>query len=264
MGFILSCATTPKRIDKLIQIIPLIKCRYKYFVINVCNEYKRFGKFKIPKELLILCKRDNRVVFNFIDDYGPICKYIGGFRFMKKKRLTEDKLIIIDDDIQYNKDLFYELMDDKTKNNITTGSGFNFKGSSYYGTTGCCDVVEGYAGICFDYNQSSDFLEWFIGFYKVFNFKSDDLIHKYLSACFLGDDYIISDTYKDKWAIGNGRSHVIPYDYGLLEDALQNNNIFGGNMESYGFLFENYKIFETFKKKYILNIYINENIQRKE
>lgn len=270
MGFILSCATTPKRIDKLIQIIPLIKCRYKYFVINICNEYKRFGKFKIPRELLLLCKKDKRVVFNFIEDYGPICKYIGGFRFMKKKRLSgaidiiEDKLIIIDDDIQYKSDLFYGLIDDKTKNNITTGSGFNFNSKGYCCAIGECRIVEGYAGICFDYNQSSEFLEWLIGFYKHFNFKSDNLIDKYLSACFLGDDFIISDNYKDKWAIGGGRDYVVPYDYGLLDDALQNNNVFGGNMESYGFLYNNYEILNTFKLKYKLNIYINENIQRKE
>ena len=258
MGFILSCSTTPIRILKLINIIPLIKCRYKYFIINVCSEYKRFGKFQIPKELLTLCKREKRVVFNFIDDYGPICKYIGGFRFMKKKRLTEDKLIIVDDDILYKSDLFYELIEDKSKNNITTGSGFNFKNNCYYGTTGCCDVVEGYAGICFDYNQSSDFLEWFIQFYKHFNFKSDNLIDKYLSACFLGDDYIISDMYKDKWAIGNGRSLINVMDYGLLDDALQNNNIFGNNLKSYGFLFDNSKIIKTFKLKYKLNKEINE------
>ena len=56
MGFILSCTTTPKRLNKLIQIIPHLKVNYKFFVINVCSEYKRFGKFKIPKKLLQLCK----------------------------------------------------------------------------------------------------------------------------------------------------------------------------------------------------------------
>tara|TARA_Y100001972_G_scaffold128460_1_gene189262 strand:- start:1400 stop:2185 length:786 start_codon:yes stop_codon:yes gene_type:complete len=258
MGFILSCATTPKRINKLIELIPLIKCRYKYFIINICSEYKRFGKFQIPRELLLLCKRDKRVVFNFIEDYGPICKYIGGFRFMKKKRLTEDKLIIIDDDIKYHSQLFYSLIEDKTKNNITTGSGFNFKNKCYYGTIGECDIVEGYAGICLDYNQSSNYLEWFIKFYNHFNFKSDNLIDKFLSACFLGDDFIISEEYNDKWAIGGGRNYAVPYDYGLLEDALQNNNIFGSNLKSYGFLYDNFKILKTFQLKYKLNKEIND------
>ena len=66
-------------------------------------------KFKIPKSLLNICKKNKKIVFQFIDDYGPICKYIGGFKFMKKKKLSNDKLIIIDDDTLYNKDLFYEL-----------------------------------------------------------------------------------------------------------------------------------------------------------
>lgn len=258
MGFILSCTTTPKRIQNLIRTIPLIRCKYKYFVINICPEYKRFGKFKIPIELLKLCKTDKRIVFNFIDDYGAICKYIGGFRFMKKKQLTQDKLIIIDDDIEYHTDLFYELIDEKTKNNITTGSGFRFKNLTEYEVSfGDCDMVEGYAGICFNYNQVSPFLEWFINFYKHFIFKGDDLIDKYLTGCFLGDDYLISDSYTDKWATSNGRHYVDPYEYGLLDDALQNNNIFGGNMENYGFLFENNKVLETFKKKFNLNKEIN-------
>ena len=88
MGFILSCSTIPTRINYLIQIIPLMKIRYKYFVINICTDYKRFGKFKIPKALLNLVKKDKRIVFNFIDDYGPVNKYIGGFQFMKKKNLS--------------------------------------------------------------------------------------------------------------------------------------------------------------------------------
>lgn len=267
MGFILSCATTPTRIEKLVHIIPRLRCRFKYFIINICQEYKRFGKFKIPNSLLLLCKNDKRVIFNFMEDYGPINKYIGGFNFMKKKNLTEDKLIIVDDDIHYKKDLFYELIDEKTKNNITTGSGFNFKDYQYLCTNGSCEIVEGYAGICFDYNQENLFLKWFVNYYKCFNFTDkscDDLIDKYLSACFLGDDFIISDSYKDKWAIGNGRSYVKPYDYGYGNDALQNNNIFGSNLESYKFLSKNKKILKTFKLKYKLNIYINENIRRKE
>lgn len=258
MGFILSCTTTPKRIQNLIKTIPRIRCNYKYFVINICPEYKRFGKFKIPIELLKLCKTDRRIVFNFIDDYGAICKYIGGFRFMKKKQLTEDKLIIIDDDIEYHKDLFYELLDEKTKNNITTGSGFRYKNlMEYKGCSGECDVVEGYAGVCFNYDQVDPFLEWFIHFYKHFLFKGDELIDKYLTGCFLGDDYIISDSYTDKWATSNGRQLVNPYQYGFGDDALQNNNVFGGNMENYGFLFDNHEVLETFKKKFNLNKEIN-------
>ena len=126
MGFILSVSTIPTRIDYLIKIIPMLRCRYKHFVINICTKYRRFGEFRIPKELLKLCKQDKRIVFQFMDDLGPINKLVGGFKFMKKKRLYNDRLIIIDDDTLYNPELFYSVMEDKTKNNITTGSGFNF------------------------------------------------------------------------------------------------------------------------------------------
>ena len=263
MGFILSCSTTPKRIDKLIQIIPQLKCKYKYFIVNVCARYKRFGDFKLPKELLQLCKKNNRVIFQFIDDYGPICKYIGGFKFMRKKHLYNDHLIIIDDDTFYMKDLFYELMDEKSKNNITTGSGFNYdKNRNYQIVHGECEMVEGYGGVCFDYFQYDGFLNWFVNYYKHFDFTEkscDNIIDKYLSACFLGDDFLLSDVYKDKWAITGGRQYIKPFDYGFNEDALHKNNSFGSNMGSYKFLHENIKIFETFKLKYLLNTEINEH-----
>ncbi len=259
MGFILSCSTTPKRIDKLIQIIPQLRCRYKYFIVNICAKYKRFGEFKLPRSLLQLCKNNKRVVFQFIDDYGPVCKYIGGYKFMKKKKLYDDKLIIIDDDTFYKNDLFYELMDEKSKNNITTGSGFNYdKDRNYKIVHGGCEMVEGYGGVCFDYYQCNEFLEWYVDFYKHFDFKSDRLIDKYLSACFLGDDFLLSDLYKDKWAITGGRQYIKPYDFGFNDDALHKNNSFGSNMGSYSFLHKNIKIFNTFKLKYKLNKEINE------
>tara|TARA_Y100000592_G_scaffold89243_1_gene146215 strand:+ start:267 stop:1064 length:798 start_codon:yes stop_codon:yes gene_type:complete len=264
MGFILSCATTPTRIDKLIQIISRLKCKYKYFVINICNKYKRFGEFKIPKSLLMLCKSDKRIVFQFVDDYGPICKYIGGFKFMRKKQLYNDNLIIIDDDICYHKDLFYELMDDKNDKNITTGSGFNYtKDRNYIVVLGECEMIEGYGGVCFDYFQWEGFLNWYVEFYKHFDFKSDNIIDKYLCASFLGDDYILSNIYKNKFAIKSGRQYIKPYDYGYNDDALQKNTIFNGNMGSYLFLHENNKILETFKLKKLLNTEITSSLEYK-
>ena len=223
--------------------------------------HKRFGEFKLPKCLLNLCKKDKRVVFNFIYDYGAVCKYIGGFQFMKKKKLYDDKLIIIDDDTLYNKDLFYELMDEKTKNNITTGSGFNYdQNRNYKIVHGETEMVEGYAGVCFNYDQLSDFILFYSNYFKcIDNFKSDDLVQKYLCASFLGDDFIISNCYEDKWAISNGRQLINPQGYGFTEDALHKNNIFGSNMGSYNFLHQNIKILNTFKLKYKLNKEINDN-----
>ena len=256
MGFILSCATTPTRINNLITILHhTVNIRYKYFIINICSEYKRFGKFKIPKELLLLCKSNKRVVFQFMDDLGPVNKYIGGFNFIKKKKLYDDKLLIIDDDTVYSKDLFYSLLDDKTSNNITTGSGFDYnKDRSYNIVYGSCEMVEGYAGVCFDYNQVSDFILWYSKFYKFIDFKrkEKDIIESYLTASFLGDDFIISSCYKDKWAIDDGRKLIAPQQYGFNNDALHKNNVFGSNMGSYKYLYDNIKILDTFKNKFIL------------
>ena len=263
MGFVLSCSTIPTRIDYLIQLITQrhIKARYEYFVINICCEYKRFGKFNVSKSLLQLCKQSKgKIIFNFVDDFGPLCKYIGGFQFMKKKKLFKSKLIIIDDDTLYHKDLFYELIDNKTCSNITTGSGFNYDHNRNYNIVeGKTDMVEGYGGICFDLKQYDHFIFWYAKFYKHFDFKSDNVIDKYLSASFLGDDFIISNCYTDKYAISKGRQYINPQAYGFQNDALHKNNVFGSNMGSYLYLYQNIQILETFKLKYKLNKEINEN-----
>ena len=255
VSFVLSCSTIPSRIEHLVKLIPLMKIRYQYFVINICNEYKRFGKFKVPKSLLQLCKKDKRVVFNFIDDFGPIGKYIGGFNFMKKKNLIDHKLIIIDDDILYNKDLFYDLIDNKNEYNITCSSGFNFSlNLKYNPIEGDCEFVEGYGGICFNYDQFNEFISFYSNYYKcINNFSDDDLIQKYLQASFLGDDFILSEIYKSKYAIDNGRKYLQPQQYGYGKEALHNNNIFGSNLGSYYHLKSNIEIFKTFQNKFKLN-----------
>tara|TARA_R110001592_G_scaffold361013_1_gene670608 strand:- start:364 stop:1152 length:789 start_codon:yes stop_codon:yes gene_type:complete len=254
MQFILSVSTIPTRIDYLIKILPLMdKIDYKYFVINICQKYKRFGDFKIPRSLIILCKNNSRIKFQFIDDNGPANKLIGGFSFMKKTSLINDKLIIIDDDTLYSNELFSTLLENKKVNNITTGSGFDFVNDNYKIVVGKTEMVEGYAGICFDYNQDNDFINWYVNFYKHFTFgKSNTLIQQYLSASFLGDDFIISYMYENKIAIENGRNLIGVYDYGFNADALHKNNEFGSNMGSYKFLNDNIKILETFKNKYNL------------
>jgi len=249
-----------------------MKIRYKFFVINLCNEYKRFGKFKVPKELLQLCKKDKRIVFNFVNDFGPACKYIGGFQFIRKKKLYNDKLIIIDDDTVYNKDLFYELMDEKTKDNITTGSGFDYdQNRNYKIVEGKTEMVEGYAGICFDYNQFDDFIPYYANYFKcidsfkpkVDGVKSDNIVEKYLCASFLGDDFIISNCYENKYAIKDGRKLISPQGYGFTQDALHKNNTFGSNMGSYLYLHQNIKILETFKLKKLLNSEVTSELEYK-
>ena len=176
---------------------------------------------------------------------------------MKKKNLKDDKLIIIDDDTFYHKELFYELIDNKTQNNITTGSGFNYGlNGNYKIVYGETQMVEGYGGICFDFGQLSGFINWYVEFYKTIQ-NSDNLIDKYLMASFLGDDFILSDIYKDKWAIQGGREYIKPFDYGFDSDALHKNNVFGSNMGSYSFLQENIIILNTFQLKYVLNKSIN-------
>lgn len=264
MGYILSCATIPPRVEKLIQVIKYsTRLRFKYWIVNVCVDYKRFGKYKISKDLIRLAKTDKRIILNIVNDFGPITKLIGAFKIAPKLKLNKyDKIIIIDDDTTYHPDLFYDLVNNKTKDNITTGSGFDFVNEQYKIVEGKCDVCEGYGGICFDIDQLDDFILWYVMFYKHFNFKQDDEVSKYLQASFLGDDFIISNIYPNKEAIQQGRRYINPQQYGFTSDALHQNNVFGSNMGSYKYLNDNIDTLNTFKNKYKLNKSIHDEIPR--
>ena len=267
MGFILSCSTIPTRINNLIRILHhTTNIRYKYFIINLCVKYKRFGDFKIPRELINLCISNKRIIFNIVDDMGPICKYVGAFQKIRKLKVNNnDKIVIIDDDTLYHPDLFYELMYCKTDDNITTGSGFNYdENRNYQIVEGKTEMCEGYGGVCFSVNQCDPFIMWFVKFYKFFDFKDTDVVSKYLQAAFLGDDFILSNIYPNKFAIQQGRKYINPQQYGFNNDALHRNNVFGSNMGSYKYLYDNCVVLNTFKLKYKLNKEINENLQRKQ
>ena len=94
-------------------------------------------------------------------------------------------------------------------------------------------------------------------YYLNFDFKDDNPVSKYLQASFLGDDFILSNNYPQKFAIKQGRKYINPQQYGFNNDALHKNNVFGSNMESYKYLHDNIQVLDTFKKKYMLNKEIN-------
>ncbi len=283
--YILSMATTPKRLFNLLSNIEFIIDSYKeaeLVIINICNRYKRFKDLiKINKDLLANLSRYPNIKLNVTEDSGPISKLRGGLEYMKKHNLDNKYLIIIDDDTIYNPLLFRQLINKKRKNNIVTGSGFNFQGDKYNIIKGSkCEVVEGYGGIIFNINQinNTDLLKY-TDYYKTINFNNDDrdrskapnpnknesktlafdYINKYLKASFLGDDFIISDYFKNKYSLENGRNYINPLIYGFQADALHKNNDFGSNMGSYKYLNDNKKILDTFYNKIKLNREIRKN-----
>lgn len=263
--YILSMATTPQRLFNLLNNIEFIAESYKeaeLVIINICNRYKRFKDLiKINKDLLANLSRYPNIKLNVTEDAGPGSKLKGGIEYMKKHNIDNKYLIIIDDDTIYNPLLFRKLINKKRKNNIVTGSGFNFEGNNYNIVKGSkCEVVEGYGGIIFNINQvyNTDLLKY-IDYYKTINFNSDELINKYLKASFLGDDFIISNYFKNKYSLENGRNYINPLIYGFQADALHKNNEFGSNMGSYKYLNDNKKILETFYNKIKLNRKIRKN-----
>jgi len=261
MNYILSLTTTPERIDCFLNQLPFFNREHEaeLVIINICNYYKRKDKhFKLnkrqQKQLNFFNRFKLKYVFNICNDYGAITKYKGGIEYMKRHNIKNKYLIIIDDDIFYKYGHFDKLIDHKTNKNITTGNGFNFGKEWTYEKrhNEKCDMVEGFSGICFDSNQVNNLLLNFIDYMKCVDFNNDDnIINQYLKACCLGDDFILSYQYKKKLCVNTNKINI--YRYGLGEDALHKNNIFGDNMKTYKFLNDNILILKTFYNKILLN-----------
>ena len=267
--YILSMTTTPTRIEYLMDNISyLSKFSCQKIIINVCRRYKkmRISDYIVPKKYYKKIKYLKKIVINYTEDCGPLTKYCGGAKYMRDNKLTDHHLIIIDDDVHYTENLFNKLLNDKTKKNITTGSGFNMTSDYKYDIVkeGDTEYVEGYGGICFHYNQISDIMMDYSEYYKHIRWDEyDDIVNDFLKASFLGDDYIISKTYKKRIAICSGRDMIIPLEYGFGPDALHNNPVFGSNMGSYHFLMNNNIIMKTFYKKISLKNQIKKSVKLK-
>ena len=261
--------TTPTRIEYLMDNISyLSKFSCQKIIINVCKRYKkmRISDYIVPKKYYKQIKYLKKIVINYTEDCGPLTKYLGGAKYMRDNKLTDHYLIIIDDDVFYTENLFNKLLKDKTKKNITTGSGFNMTSDYKYDIVkeGDTEYVEGYGGICFHYNQISDIMMDYSEYYKHICWdEDDDIVNDFLKASFLGDDYIISKTYKKRIAISAGRDMIIPLEYGFGPDALHNNPVFGSNMGSYHFLMNNNIIMKTFYKKISLKHQIKKSVKLK-
>lgn len=259
MKYILSLATTSKRINDFI-------CNIKTFddnnnadkvIINVCAYYKRLNeKLLLDTTVLKKIQEINRkyttpkYILQVCSDCGPLTKYIGGRNYMIENDLTSHKLIIIDDDILYSRILFWKLMEEKNENNITTGSGFNIVNGNYTPRFNECNYVEGYSGICFDFLDLSNEIHSISQYYKIIDFtkNSDDFSH-YLKALFMGDDFLISNIYPNKHGIQKGTQLLQTYQYGMEDDALHKNTLFGTNMGTYKYLSDNDIILKSLKNK---------------
>jgi hypothetical protein len=267
--YIISVATTPIRINKLIKNIPIL---YKnltnncfLFLINICNKYKRFNETIELNELSknIILQYKDKFKLHYCRDYGPITKYIGGVNFIKKHNLKYD-LLIADDDIGYTKHYwqFYEkaknMFDDisyAVPYDIMAGSGFNLPITyPYEMVPKYPDVLEGFSGIYFKNKLINNNVYFFVKIFDILNSIANqkDNISQVIKTLFLADDYLISLFFKNKMAFCNMEG-LVPQGFGYEEDALQYNNLQGSNINSYNFLDENKKIISTLMYKSILH-----------
>lgn len=268
--YIISVATTPTRINNLIKNIPLLYLHLTkncfLFLINVCNEYKRFDE-KIELNDLsknIIIKYSHKFKLHLCRDYGPITKYIGGVNYIKNNNLEYD-LLIADDDIGYTQQywLFYEkskkMFDDisyKIPYDIMAGSGFNLPVSyPYEPEPKYPDVLEGFSGIYFKNKLLNNNVYFFVKIFDILNSIAgeEDEIGKVIKTLFLADDFLISRFFEKKMAFCNLEG-LIDLDFGYEDDALQYNNLHGSNINSYNFLDENKKIISTLMNKNILHM----------
>ena len=180
--------------------------------------------------------------------------------YVVEKKHVFYKLIAIDDDTDYDEDCLFELASCKQPNTIVSGSGFRFYDTLEYTMVGyerrCMpvDIVEGFAGICFDYSDINARLLRFIKYYRTIDWQTEgDEINLFLKACFLGDDFVISYFYKTQsthlYKVNGLMKHIHQRQFGFMSDALHRNTTFQSNMGSYVHIYKNIDILETFLKK---------------
>ena len=266
--FIISLTSTPKRINRFILslnyfIENLQKCRnFNKIIINIPKSYRRFNEeIKLNKESKnILKKYKKKVIINKLDfDYGPLTKFIGGYRYLKSKNLKECGILIIDDDIEYNNRYINSLINSAPLSYICSGSGFNIVDDNYSpDKLSNITYVEGFSGIHMPSRLINPLLNQFAELYKcllpVDKRDKEDIPQETLLACFMGDDYIISYLHKKKlWTQNNWRDNIRVLEYGLGQDALQNNNLFNSNMGTYNYINDNEIVLRTWINKIKLN-----------
>jgi hypothetical protein len=270
-SLILSLTTTKIRVKRFFDIVDQLEEIQGVYrvIINLCKTYKRMGcdlsedeidsirNSEVIRRLNATNARDKYVV-RVTEDFGPITKMTGGMDYMVDTKSVFYKLIVIDDDTVYTNGCLSILESQKAPNLIVSGSGFLFYHSLEYTMANCSiptvsvDVVEGFAGICFDYSDINKRLMQFIRYYRTIDWQGgeDNDVNSLLKACFVGDDFVISYFYqKDSYHLRKvngllGSMHQS--DFGFLEDALHRNPYFKSNMGTYVHIYKHLDILDTF------------------
>lgn len=273
-NIILSLTTTPKRVIHIFKNIKMFEeiKDVNRVIINMCLRYKRFNirKYNVNKIIQLFNLYNNRYeedkyVLNILDDYGPITKLIGGYRYMMKNNITDKYLIIIDDDIKYEDNNMNSMiraarqMSMRDDNYLISTKGFilSYCNNLYGDNVRTCeqlddtgfkymdvDVVEGFGGILFNphmliKDEGIKLLDNFVEYYKLIDWGNKYVsdVNIALKACFLGDDLVISwifNKYFNKRLIKlKLDKDIVQYKYGFEDDALHKNKYFKNNMGSY-------------------------------
>lgn len=293
---ILSLSTTGIRALKFMEIVNQLEHTPGVYrvIINVCRQYKRMGMCMSEDELASIKTHPAIVQLNsaysydkymviVTEDFGPITKMTGGMEYMINSQSVHHKLIIIDDDTTYENGCLALLEAQKTPNRIVSGSGFLFYDSLEYMTARTqspivpVDIVEGFAGICFEYADINKRLLRFIRYYRTIDWtdntntedENTNEVNRFLKSCFMGDDFIISYFYYHAsyqlLKINELLGSVKQRDFGFLNDALHRNSVFKSNIGTYLYIYQHIDMLDTFFRKievcrriqYNTNIYYN-------
>lgn len=276
-GIIVSLATTMSRVESFFTVIESIEAidRVYKVVIQLCKEYKRF-RIVVPDQdlhavithpILMRLNAKNgyqKYVVHVTEDWGPVTKLTGVYAYCAQKHYTESKIVIIDDDTEYLDNCLSDLVRYKTPKNIVSGSGFLFFDRLEYtridetgnrkGHLNRADIVEGFSGICFQYDDIDAKFMRFIKYYCTIDWTKTPehatyncRVNTFLKACFLGDDLVISYYFgksKALYKVFGYINSLKQQDYGYGADALHQNSVFQSNNGSYLYIMQNIEFFE--------------------
>ena len=218
---IISLTSIPSRFQYLPRMInDLLKQRVDQVLLSIPYKYNRFpdAEVTLPPSLYAIEKENERFVINRCStDYGPGTMYMAPALSSKA-----DLVVVVNDDTWYPPNLVSSLLEAYKKDNCCWAlSGFVI--DEYVSTGGVpkrwnereIDVTESYGGVLLENKWLRDMVEDFPSMYEI-TYNDDIIIGNMLSKMGVKKKTLCTDQCNI--------SHIKQYQFGMLADALFQNN----------------------------------------
>jgi hypothetical protein len=155
--YIVGLTTIPERLEndltlRCIKSILKQSVSVNYIIVNIPSISHKGIRYNILKANE-LSRIDKKIIVNYgIKDEGPITKLFGTLDYIKYQNIIVDKIILVDDDVEYNDQVINYLISQNKPAVGFVGRDYNLK---YYNENNNIENIiflETFASVCYDIN----------------------------------------------------------------------------------------------------------------